>query len=152
MARASWLVNWLLDYRLYLFHDIVSTTLTFFIWNRMVDFTSSTLTFMLSLCVSRVGNLPALLRPGPNSLGICLIKLSEARKASYFLAAEEGGKVQMKLDLTRIESKHAQTSDILVSESLSLSNSQTAIWPPKIQDMDTSLNWAANSLLILQKL
>ena len=29
---------------------------------------------------------PTLLRPGPNSLGICLMRVSEARKASYFLA------------------------------------------------------------------
>ena len=41
---------------------------------------------MLSLCVSAVGNLPALFRPGPRIRGICLIRLSEARKASYFLA------------------------------------------------------------------
>ena len=26
------------------------------------------------------------MRPGPNSLGICLMRVSEARKASYFLA------------------------------------------------------------------
>ena len=26
------------------------------------------------------------MRPGPNSLGICLMSVSEARKASYFLA------------------------------------------------------------------
>ena len=29
---------------------------------------------------------PTFLRPGPNSLGICLMRVSEARKASYFLA------------------------------------------------------------------
>ena len=34
-----------------------------------------------------VGNLPALLRPGPSSLGICFMMLSEAKNASYFFAA-----------------------------------------------------------------
>lgn len=62
---------------------------TFFIWNLIVDFTSSTLATMFSLCVSREGNLPALLRPGPRIRGICLIRDSEARKASYFLAASK---------------------------------------------------------------
>ena len=52
----------------------------------MVAFTSFTLCTMLSVWGSRVGNLPALLKPGPSSLGICLIRLSDARKASYFLA------------------------------------------------------------------
>lgn len=37
--------------------------------------------------MSNEGNLPALLRPGPRIRGICLIRDSEARKASYFLAA-----------------------------------------------------------------
>ena len=60
--------------------------LTFFIWNRMVALTSSIFCNMLSLWVRREGNFPALLRPGPSSLGICLIKLSDARKASYRLA------------------------------------------------------------------
>jgi len=41
----------------------------------------------LSLCVTSVGNLPALFRPGPSSRGICLITDSDARKAAYFLAA-----------------------------------------------------------------
>lgn len=54
----------------------------------MVDLTSSTLVFMFSLCVSREGNLPALFRPGPRIRGICLIRDSEARKASYFLATQ----------------------------------------------------------------
>lgn len=35
----------------------------------------------------RVGNLPALLRPGPSRRGIILITESEARNAEYFLAA-----------------------------------------------------------------
>ena len=62
---------------------------TFFIWNFIVERTSSTFCTMLSLCVSAVGNLPALFRPGPRIRGICLIRLSEARKASYFLARKE---------------------------------------------------------------
>ena len=67
-------------------HYVGIHILTFFIWNLIVALTSSILCIMLSLCVRRVGNFPALLRPGPNSLGICLIKLSDARKASYRLA------------------------------------------------------------------
>merc|ERR1719495_157450 len=60
---------------------------TFFIWNLMVDLRSMTLASMLSLWVRRAGNLPALFSPGPNRRGICLIRDSEARKASYFLAS-----------------------------------------------------------------
>merc|ERR1719458_1020708 len=60
---------------------------TFFIWNLMVDWRSAILAIMSSWCVSRVGNFPALLSPGPRSLGICLIRDSDARKASYFLAS-----------------------------------------------------------------
>lgn len=56
----------------------------------MVDLTSSTLMLRFSLWVSREGNLPALLSPGPRIRGICLIRDSEARKASYFFA--EGGR------------------------------------------------------------
>ena len=41
----------------------------------------------LSLGPMRVGNLPALLRPGPNRRGICLITESDARNAEYFFAA-----------------------------------------------------------------
>ena len=67
-------------------HHLGKDFLTFFIWNLMVALTSSIFCTMLSLWVRRVGNFPALLRPGPNNLGICLIKLSEARKASYRLA------------------------------------------------------------------
>lgn len=47
---------------------------TFFIWNLMVDLTSLALATMFSLCVSKEGNLPALLRPGPRIQGICLIR------------------------------------------------------------------------------
>lgn len=60
--------------------------ITFFIWKRMVAFTSSTFCVRLSLWVTSVGNFPALLRPGPRRRGICLIRLSEAKNASYFLA------------------------------------------------------------------
>merc|ERR1712213_265209 len=60
---------------------------TFFIWNLMVDLRSMTFASMLSLWVRRAGNLPALFSPGPKRRGICLIKDSEARKASYFLAS-----------------------------------------------------------------
>ena len=35
----------------------------------------------------RVGNLPALLRPGPSRRGICLMTESDARNAEYFFAA-----------------------------------------------------------------
>ncbi|KAJ1429341.1 hypothetical protein B484DRAFT_329017, partial [Ochromonadaceae sp. CCMP2298] len=47
---------------------------TFFIWNLILSFSSST-----------VGNLPALVRPGPRMRGICLISVAEARKLLYFL-------------------------------------------------------------------
>ena len=50
--------------------------------------TSSTFWTRLSLWVTSVGNLPALLKPGPSRRGICLMRLSEAKKASYFLAME----------------------------------------------------------------
>ncbi|EEY70177.1 uncharacterized protein PITG_18931 [Phytophthora infestans T30-4] len=60
--------------------------MTFFIWNLMVARTASAFSVSESLDVTRVGNLPALLRPGPNRRGICLMSVSEARKASYFLA------------------------------------------------------------------
>ena len=55
----------------------------------MVAFISSSLSLSFSLCVHIVGNLPALLSPGPRRRGICLIKASEATKASYFLAVDE---------------------------------------------------------------
>ena len=46
-----------------------------------------TLDSRLSACPMRVGNLPALLRPGPRRRGIILITESDARNAAYFLAA-----------------------------------------------------------------
>ena len=60
---------------------------TFFIWNLIVDFTSSALGTTFSLWVSKEENLPALFRPGPRNQGICLIRDSEAKKAPYFLAS-----------------------------------------------------------------
>merc|ERR1712137_743559 len=59
---------------------------TFFSWNLTVDFTSSTFVARSSVGSTSVGNFPALFRPGPSRRGICLIRLSEARKAWYFLA------------------------------------------------------------------
>merc|ERR1719354_671483 len=53
----------------------------------MVDLTSSIFSCISSLEERRVGNLPALVRPGPNRRGICLIMLSDAMKKSYFLAS-----------------------------------------------------------------
>ena len=52
----------------------------------MVALISATFSAKLSTWVTGVGNLPALERPGPNKRGICLIKASEAKKASYFFA------------------------------------------------------------------
>merc|ERR1719223_1328349 len=53
----------------------------------MVDLTSLIFSCMSSPLERRVGNLPALVRPGPRRRGICLIKLSEATKKSYLLAS-----------------------------------------------------------------
>lgn len=64
----------------------------------MVDFTSSTLVPRFSLWVSREGNFPALLRPGPRIRGICLIRDSEARKASYFFAKKRINKMHQYID------------------------------------------------------
>ena len=47
-----------------------------------------TLPSRLSLWDTRVGNLPALFKPGPNRRGICLMTVSLAKKALYFLAAQ----------------------------------------------------------------
>ena len=57
---------------------------TFLSWNLMVLLTSTTLLFRSSLCEIGVGNLPALERPGPSRRGICLMRASDATKASYF--------------------------------------------------------------------
>merc|ERR1712233_207643 len=53
----------------------------------MVAFISAILAFMSSPAAKILGNLPALFKPGPNNRGICRIKASEAKKASYFLAS-----------------------------------------------------------------
>jgi len=66
--------------------EISIKTRTFFIWNLIVAFTSSIFPIIDSLWVNITGNLPALLRPGPTIRGICLMRESDARKASYFLA------------------------------------------------------------------
>jgi hypothetical protein len=77
---------------------------TFLSWNLMVERTSVILLLRSSAWATGVGNLPAvgehkkkkketrrqnapLDKPGPNKRGICLINVSEARKASYFLAS-----------------------------------------------------------------
>jgi len=77
---------------------------TFFSWNLIVDLTSVTLAARSSAWDTGVGNLPAtkcvsyettslmrknlpLERPGPKRRGICLIKASEAKKASYLRAS-----------------------------------------------------------------
>ena len=60
---------------------------TFFTWNLMVLCKSLIFSSKLSPWVSKEGNLPALLRPGPKSLGICLIRDSEAKNASNFLVS-----------------------------------------------------------------
>ena len=61
-------------------------TFTFFSWNLMVALVSSTFVTRESWCEIGVGNFPALFKPGPKILGICLIKESDARKALYFFA------------------------------------------------------------------
>ena len=60
---------------------------TFLSWNFMVERTSVILLVRSSECDTGVGNLPALERPGPRRRGICFMRASEARKASYFLAS-----------------------------------------------------------------
>ena len=58
----------------------------FFIWNLIMDFTSSTLAIMFSLWVSKEGSLPMLFRSGPRIYGTCLNRDSGAKK-SYLLAS-----------------------------------------------------------------
>lgn len=81
----------------------------------MVDLTSSTFVLMFSLWVSREGNLPALFRPGPRIRGICLIRDSEARKASYFLAEKEARDAQVK---KKKKSMGVQQPDICAEKKL----------------------------------
>lgn len=56
------------------YRNLTIPSLTFFIWNLMVARTVSTLLWRLSPAFTRVGNLPALVRPGPNRRGICVRK------------------------------------------------------------------------------
>lgn len=78
---------------------------TFFSWNLMVDFASMTFELRSSAWEIGVGNLPAIAtdseldqqievrrtlpldRPGPSKRGICLIRVSEARKTLYLRAS-----------------------------------------------------------------
>lgn len=79
---------------------------TFFNWNLIVERTSVSLLVKSSACETGVGNFPAesdfskcsirtrkiranppLERPGPSRRGICLMRASDARKASCFLAS-----------------------------------------------------------------
>merc|ERR1719203_245300 len=53
----------------------------------MVLFTSSIFSCISSDDDNKVGNLPALVKPGPKRRGICLIMLSLAVKKSYLLAS-----------------------------------------------------------------
>nr|AFK40476.1 unknown [Medicago truncatula] len=59
---------------------------TFLSWNLTIALVSLTLASRDSWWETSVGNLPALLRPGPKRRGICLITASEAKKAWYFFA------------------------------------------------------------------
>lgn len=74
------------EYWISFFKCMLSKFITFFIWNLIVALTSSIFDVIDSEWASRPGNLPALFKPGPNNLGICLINDSDAKKASYFLA------------------------------------------------------------------
>ena len=60
---------------------------TFFNWNLIVERTSVSLLERSSAWEMGVGNFPAFERPGPSRRGICLMRASEAKKASYFLAS-----------------------------------------------------------------
>ena len=59
---------------------------------------SSSFAIRFSLCVSIVGNFPALLSPGPRRRGICFIKVSEAINASYFFAEKSGKEIGQDLN------------------------------------------------------
>merc|ERR1719337_98785 len=60
---------------------------TFLSWNLTLFLIWSTLVERGSFWLTSVGNLLALLRPGPRRRGICLITESDARKPWYFLAS-----------------------------------------------------------------
>ena len=63
-----------------------------------------------SLWETRDGNLPLLLRPGPNSLGICLMTASDAKKAAYFFAAAQETPVSLHQQLAGKKSSPAGKS------------------------------------------
>lgn len=73
--------------------SIVGQHYSTFFWGKIEKSytTIHTLLSMDSEWVRSVGNLPALFKPGPSNLGICLMRDSEARKALYFLAAVRKG-------------------------------------------------------------
>jgi len=58
----------------------------FLSWNLMLALVSSTFYLRSSLWVTTCGNIPILLRMGPNTTGIFLTRVSEARSTWYFLA------------------------------------------------------------------
>jgi len=60
---------------------------TFFSWNLIIAFVSIIFASSDSWWLTRVGNFPALFKPGPNNRGICLMTDSDARKEWYFLAS-----------------------------------------------------------------
>ncbi len=60
---------------------------TFFSWNLIIAFDSIIFASSDSWWLTRVGNFPALFKPGPNNQGICLMTDSDARKEWYFLAS-----------------------------------------------------------------
>eukprot|EP01139_Manchomonas_bermudensis_P014284 Amastigsp_a508340_48937.p3 type:complete len:170 gc:universal Amastigsp_a508340_48937:658-149(-) len=61
--------------------------MTFLSWNLTVERISRIFSASESSFEMTVGNLPALFRPGPSRRGICLMRLSEARNASYLAAS-----------------------------------------------------------------
>ena len=69
-------------------------------WNLMVDLISITLVPTSSPGFNTEGNLPALLRPGPNKRGILRIRVDEARKA-------ERGEAK-RIEATRSEAKRSE--------------------------------------------
>ena len=56
-------------------------------WNLMDCLMPRTLAAMSSPLLKTEGNLPALLRPGPNKRGILRMRVEEAKKASYLAAS-----------------------------------------------------------------
>merc|ERR1719193_169388 len=100
---------------------------TFLSWNLTCERMALTLFSSASLCVHSVGNLPALLRPGPRRRGICLITDSDARKASYFLANF--------LTSFLFLFNFFKSSTLMKGMPLSLASSQWA-WSPKMHTVN----------------